>query len=69
MMLEKMILENVKKMPPSGIRNYFDMVYEMEGVMDGFAELGIFELKSKGPWSGSCKEKKLIHFWSRIWDL
>ena len=41
----------------------------MEGVMDGFAELGIFELKSKGPWSGSCTEKKLIHFRSRIWDL
>ena len=33
MMLENMILENVKNMPPSGIRKYFDMVHEMEGVI------------------------------------
>lgn len=41
----------------------------MEGITDGFAELGIFELKSKGPWSGSGKEKRLVHFRPRIWDL
>ena len=33
MRLENMILENVKKMPPSGIRKYFDMVHEMESVI------------------------------------
>ena len=33
MMMEDMILERVKKMPPSGIRKYFDMVHEMEGVI------------------------------------
>ena len=47
MMLEKMILENVKKMPPSGIRNYFDMVYEMEGVIS----LGVGEPDFVTPWN------------------
>lgn len=47
MMLEKMILENVKKMPPSGIRKYFDMVYEMEGVIS----LGVGEPDFVTPWN------------------
>ena len=46
MMLENMILENVKNMPPSGIRKYFDMVHEMEGVIS----LGVGEPDFDTPW-------------------
>lgn len=47
MRLENMILENVKKMPPSGIRKYFDMVHEMEGVIS----LGVGEPDFVTPWN------------------
>ena len=47
MMLENMILENVKNMPPSGIRKYFDMVHEMEGVIS----LGVGEPDFVTPWN------------------
>lgn len=33
MVIENMILDNIKQMPPSGIRKYFDIVNEMEGVI------------------------------------
>jgi aminotransferase len=33
MVIEDMILDNIKQMPPSGIRKYFDIVNEMEGVI------------------------------------
>ena len=47
MMLENMILENVKKMPPSGIRKFFDLVHEMEGVIS----LGVGEPDFVTPWN------------------
>lgn len=47
MILEDMILERVKKMPPSGIRKYFDMVHEMEGVIS----LGVGEPDFVTPWN------------------
>ena len=47
MMLENMILENVKNMPPSGIRKYFYMVHEMEGVIS----LGVGEPDFVTPWN------------------
>ena len=47
MRLEDMILDNVKKMPPSGIRKYFDMVNEMEGVIS----LGVGEPDFVTPWN------------------
>lgn len=47
MMLENMILDKVKKMPPSGIRKYFDMVHEMEGVIS----LGVGEPDFVTPWN------------------
>ena len=47
MRLEDMILENVKNMPPSGIRKYFDMVHEMEGVIS----LGVGEPDFVTPWN------------------
>ena len=47
MMLENMIREDVKKMPPSGIRKYFDMVNEMEGVIS----LGVGEPDFLTPWN------------------
>ena len=47
MMMEDMILERVKKMPPSGIRKYFDMVHEMEGVIS----LGVGEPDFVTPWN------------------
>ncbi|MGL4335745.1 MAG: aminotransferase class I/II-fold pyridoxal phosphate-dependent enzyme [Turicibacter sp.] len=47
MMLEDMILDNVKKMPPSGIRKFFDMVHEMEGVIS----LGVGEPDFVTPWN------------------
>lgn len=47
MILENMIREDVKKMPPSGIRKYFDMVNEMEGVIS----LGVGEPDFLTPWN------------------
>ena len=47
MMLENMILENVKNMPPSGFRKYIDMVHEMEGVIS----LGVGEPDFVTPWN------------------
>ena len=47
MRLEDMILDNVKKMPPSGIRKYFDMVNEMEDVIS----LGVGEPDFVTPWN------------------
>ena len=47
MMMEDMILERVKKMPPSGIRKYFDMVHEMEGVIS----LGVGDPDFVTPWN------------------
>lgn len=47
MMMEDMILERVKKMPPSGIRKYFDMVHEMKGVIS----LGVGEPDFVTPWN------------------
>lgn len=47
MMLENMILDNVKNMPPSGIRKYFDMVNEMENVIS----LGVGEPDFVTPWN------------------
>lgn len=47
MILENMIREDVKNMPPSGIRKYFDMVNEMEGVIS----LGVGEPDFLTPWN------------------
>ncbi|OOM16179.1 aminotransferase class I/II-fold pyridoxal phosphate-dependent enzyme [Clostridium saccharobutylicum] len=47
MILENMILDNVKKMPPSGIRKYFDMINEMEDVIS----LGVGEPDFVTPWN------------------
>ncbi|MBE6062671.1 MAG: aminotransferase class I/II-fold pyridoxal phosphate-dependent enzyme [Clostridium butyricum] len=47
MMIENMIKDNVKNMPPSGIRKYFDMVNEMEGVIS----LGVGEPDFLTPWN------------------
>lgn len=47
MILEDMILDNVKNMPPSGIRKYFDIVNEMEGVIS----LGVGEPDFVTPWN------------------
>ncbi|EKQ51233.1 MULTISPECIES: aminotransferase class I/II-fold pyridoxal phosphate-dependent enzyme [unclassified Clostridium] len=47
MRLEDMILDNVKNMPPSGIRKYFDIVNEMEGVIS----LGVGEPDFVTPWN------------------
>lgn len=47
MMLENMIREDVKNMPPSGIRKYFDMVNEMEDVIS----LGVGEPDFFTPWN------------------
>ncbi len=47
MMLENMIKDNVKNMPPSGIRKYFDMVNEMEDVIS----LGVGEPDFLTPWN------------------
>ncbi|QAA33980.1 aminotransferase class I/II-fold pyridoxal phosphate-dependent enzyme [Clostridium manihotivorum] len=47
MMLEDMILKRVKNMPPSGIRKYFDLINEMEGVIS----LGIGEPDFVTPWN------------------
>ncbi|GAB6170234.1 aminotransferase class I/II-fold pyridoxal phosphate-dependent enzyme [Clostridium carnis] len=47
MILENMILENVKNMPPSGIRKYFDMINEMDNVIS----LGVGEPDFVTPWN------------------
>ncbi|MEQ8153919.1 MAG: aminotransferase class I/II-fold pyridoxal phosphate-dependent enzyme [Clostridiaceae bacterium] len=47
MILENMILDNVKNMPPSGIRKYFDMINEMEDVIS----LGVGEPDFVTPWN------------------
>ena len=47
MIMENMILDNVKNMPPSGIRKYFDMVNEMESVIS----LGVGEPDFVTPWN------------------
>ena len=47
MILEDMILENVKNMPPSGIRKYFDIVNEMDDVIS----LGVGEPDFLTPWN------------------
>lgn len=47
MILENMIVDNVKNMPPSGIRKYFDIINEMEDVIS----LGVGEPDFVTPWS------------------
>ena len=47
MIMENMILDNVKNMPPSGIRKYFDMINEMEDVIS----LGVGEPDFVTPWN------------------
>ena len=47
MILENMIRKEVREMPPSGIRKYFDIVNEMEGVIS----LGVGEPDFVTPWN------------------
>ncbi|MBC2580972.1 aminotransferase class I/II-fold pyridoxal phosphate-dependent enzyme [Clostridium sp. DJ247] len=47
MIMENMIIPNVKNMPPSGIRKYFDIVNEMQGVIS----LGVGEPDFLTPWN------------------
>ncbi|EHJ01366.1 Aspartate transaminase [Clostridium sp. DL-VIII] len=47
MILEDMILDNVKNMPPSGIRKYFDIINEMDDVIS----LGVGEPDFVTPWN------------------
>lgn len=47
MMLENMIKTNVRNMPPSGIRKYFDIVNEMDDVIS----LGVGEPDFVTPWN------------------
>ncbi len=47
MILEDMILDNVKNMPPSGIRRFFDIVNEMDDVIS----LGVGEPDFVTPWN------------------
>ena len=47
MIIENMILENIKNMPPSGIRKYFDLINEMEDVIS----LGVGEPDFVTPWN------------------
>jgi aminotransferase len=47
MRLEDMIKENVRNMPPSGIRKYFDLINEMEDVIS----LGVGEPDFVTPWN------------------
>ena len=46
-MLENMIRDDVKNMPPSGIRKYFDLINEMEDVIS----LGVGEPDFITPWN------------------
>jgi aminotransferase len=47
MRIEDMILDNVKNMPPSGIRKYFDLINEMKDVIS----LGVGEPDFVTPWN------------------
>jgi len=47
MILEDMILDYVKNMPPSGIRKYFDIINEMDDVIS----LGVGEPDFVTPWN------------------
>ncbi len=47
MILENMILDNVRNMPPSGIRKYFDLINEMDDVIS----LGVGEPDFVTPWN------------------
>ena len=47
MIIENMIRKEVREMPPSGIRKYFDIVNEMEGVIS----LGVGEPDFVTPWN------------------
>jgi aminotransferase len=47
MILKDMIKKNVKEMPPSGIRKYFDLINEMENVIS----LGVGEPDFVTPWN------------------
>ncbi|MEG1003467.1 aminotransferase class I/II-fold pyridoxal phosphate-dependent enzyme [Clostridium sp.] len=47
MIMNDMILDNVKNMPPSGIRKYFDLINEMEDVIS----LGVGEPDFVTPWN------------------
>jgi len=47
MILEDMILDYVKEMPPSGIRKYFDLINEMDDVIS----LGVGEPDFVTPWN------------------
>ena len=47
MIMEDMLLENVRNMPPSGIRKYFDLINEMEDVIS----LGVGEPDFVTPWN------------------
>ncbi|NRT73521.1 aminotransferase class I/II-fold pyridoxal phosphate-dependent enzyme [Clostridium beijerinckii] len=47
MILEDMVLDNVKNMPPSGIRKYFDIINEMDDVIS----LGVGEPDFVTPWN------------------
>ena len=47
MIMENMINNNVKNMPPSGIRKYFDLINEMEDVIS----LGVGEPDFVTPWN------------------
>ena len=47
MILENMIRKEVKEMPPSGIRKFFDIVNEMEDVIS----LGVGEPDFVTPWN------------------
>lgn len=47
MIIEKMILEDIRNIPPSGIRKYFDLINEMEDVIS----LGVGEPDFVTPWN------------------
>ncbi len=47
MIIEDMICENIKNTPPSGIRKYFDLINEMQGVIS----LGVGEPDFITPWN------------------
>ena len=47
MMLEDMIKKNVREMPPSGIRKYFDLINEMDDAIS----LGVGEPDFLTPWN------------------
>ncbi|MGL4773954.1 MAG: aminotransferase class I/II-fold pyridoxal phosphate-dependent enzyme [Clostridium sp.] len=47
MIMENMIVDNVRNMPPSGIRKYFDLINEMDDVIS----LGVGEPDFVTPWN------------------